>query len=271
MGSRSADQRCHQSDCRQPPVIVAVGSRDPGLAGVASALAVELGLPRREPDQLADVTAWLEVGAQGLQLIPMGKSAPGPIRVDFGSGALRHRRRGGHNEAIGRAVGIGKRDKLRIVDGTAGLGRDSFVLADLGCEVCMLERSPVVFALLRDGLARARDAADSWLRDTAARLSLKRGDAREGLLAAGLQADVVYLDPMLPARRKSARVKKEMWIFHQLLGPDPAPAELLSAALAAASWRVVVKRPGRSPVLAGPPPHHEIAGKTVRFDVYNCA
>ena len=251
--------------------IVATGSRDPALAGVAAALAAELGLPCGEADQLADVAAWLELSAQGLQLTPLGKAAPGPIRVDFGSGELRHRRRGGHNEAIGRAVGIGKRDRLRLVDGTAGLGRDSFVLADLGCEVCMFERSPVVFALLRDGLQRARAAADPWLRDTAASLSLRRGDAREGLLAGELQADVVYLDPMFPQRRKAARAKKEMWIFHQLLGPDPAPAELLDAALAAASWRVVVKRPGRAPALAGPPPHHAIPGKTVRFDVYNCA
>ena len=81
--------------------------------------------------------------------------------------------------------------------------------------------------------------------------------------------DVVYLDPMFPERKKSARVKKDMWLFHQLIGPDASEAELLDAALCCAGWRVVVKRPVRAPALGDRQPHHDIPGKTVRFDVYN--
>lgn len=42
-----------------------------------------------------------------------------------------------------------------ILDATAGLGKDSYVFACLGCRVDMLERSPVVAALLQDGIERA--------------------------------------------------------------------------------------------------------------------
>ena len=71
---------------------------------------------------------------------------------------MRHRRRGGQNELLGKAVGVGKKPALAVLDATAGLGRDSFVLADLGCSVTLAEREPVVLALLADGLERARRA-----------------------------------------------------------------------------------------------------------------
>jgi 16S rRNA (guanine1516-N2)-methyltransferase len=38
-----------------------------------------------------------------------------------------------------------------------GLGKDAFVLASLGCRVTLVERNPVVHALLRDGLDRLRE------------------------------------------------------------------------------------------------------------------
>ena len=190
------------------------------------------------------------------------------MAVDFGSAGMRHRRRGGQNEALGRAVGVGKWPSLSVVDGTAGLGRDSFILADLGCRVLMLERSPVVFALLEDGLARARRADDPWLREVSARLDLLRMDAVDWLSQpAGEAVDVVYLDPMFPGRRKSARVKKEMWLFQQLLD-DPDQAPVLDLALTRVQRRVVVKRPAKAPALEDRTPSFTIPGKTVRFDVY---
>jgi hypothetical protein len=55
---------------------------------------------------------------------------------------MAHRRKfgGGRGEAVAKAVGI-KGDYLPdVVDATAGLGRDAFVLASVGCRVRMLER-----------------------------------------------------------------------------------------------------------------------------------
>jgi 16S rRNA (guanine1516-N2)-methyltransferase len=243
----------------------------PELWGAARALAQELGLPTVQHPEAGGDTALLVMSAVGLQLQPAGANAPGPILVDFGAGTMRHRRRGGHNEPLGKAVGVGRRNNLSVVDATAGLGRDGFVLADLGCQVTFLECSAIAFALLRDGIERARLAEDSWLQEASGRLRLHRADSVDWLASTDQTFDVVYLDPMFPASKKSARAKKEMWLFQQLIGPGERERALLEQALCAASWRVVVKRPAKAPSLAGPPPHHAINGKTVRFDVYMCA
>jgi len=211
----------------------------------------------------------LEETPEGLQLRAPGKGAPGPVRVDFGAPGMR-RRRGGHNESLGRAVGSKARPGLHVVDATAGLGRDAFVLADLGCKVTLLERHPLAFALLEDGLRRARAGECDRLREVANRMELFRLDSRRWLAENPGVADVVYLDPMFPRRTKSARVKKEMWLFQQLMEADAPGDDLLSAAVNAARWRVVVKRPARAPALEGPRAHHAIPGRTVRFDVYDC-
>lgn len=246
----------------------AVSCDVPELWQLARELAVVLNLPA-VPLSDADLhPALLVFTATGLQLQPGGAKAPGPIRVDFGAGAMRHRRRGGHNEPLGRAVGIGKREQLKVVDATAGLGRDGFVLADLGCEVTLVERSAIAFALLQDGIARARLADDSWLQEVSGRLRLHHDDSLHFLSTSNEIIDVVYLDPMFPASKKSARAKKEMWLFQELIGPGDGEAALLEQALEASSWRVVVKRPVKAPSLEGPRPHHSISGKTVRFDVY---
>jgi len=221
---------------------------------------------------MTDCEALLQETPDGLQLQLCGPDAPGPIMVDFGGGRMRHRRRGGHNELLGRAVGIGKWPDLSVLDATAGLGRDSFVLADLGCRVTLCERSDLVFALLRDGLERARSGSDAWLREVSGRMQLYYGDSLDWMREhAGEAVDVVYLDPMFPARKKSARVKKEMWLFQRLLAEDDRGEQLLAPALALAQRRVVVKRPASAPPLAERRPDFQLSGKAVRFDVYNCS
>jgi len=167
-------------------------------------------------------------------------------------------------------VGVNERPGLWVVDATAGLGRDSFVLADLGCAISLVERSPLVFALLRDGLNRAAGCDDPWLRQVASRMTLHLSESVTWLAGLSSPPDVIYLDPMFPARKKSARVKKEMWLFQHLLAESQDEAALLAQALSSASWRVVVKRPARAEPLNGEKPHHTIEGKTVRFDVYSC-
>jgi 16S rRNA (guanine1516-N2)-methyltransferase len=194
----------------------------------------------------------------------------GEVLVDFTSDALTFRRLQGRGkkEAIAKAVGFKGQTSLRVLDATAGLGRDAFVLANLGCTVDMIERSPVVAALLADGLKRAAQDAElsTWLPE---RMQLLHGIAVE-LLATwqGAQPDVVYLDPMFPHRKKTALVKKEMRLFQQLLGPDEDADRLLEPAIKLALKRVVVKRPAGAPYLAEQKPDIEYTGKANRFDVY---
>ena len=208
--------------------------------------------------------------ASHLELRQLDEPKVGAVKVDFASDAVTHRRKhgGGKGEAIAKAVGLKGQSTLKVLDATAGLGRDSFVLASLGCHVDMIERSPVVAALLQDGLARAENDIElsAWV---PTRMQLFHGVAVEFLMEwQGKQPDVVYLDPMFPHRKKSAAVKKEMRLFQQLLGPDEDADLLLAPALVLAKKRVVVKRPSGALYLDNKKPDIEMSGKTNRFDIY---
>ncbi|MCC5884427.1 MAG: class I SAM-dependent methyltransferase [Halomonas sp.] len=195
-----------------------------------------------------------------------------PLRVDFAEGRAAHRRRfgGGRGQLIARACGLASGVTPSVIDATAGLGRDAFVLASLGAEVLLVERVAEIHALLEDGMARA--AGDTETAEIIARMRLAHGDATLELAAlvaaSGIAPQVIHLDPMFPHREKSALVKKEMRLFRELAGSDDDAPRLLEAALDVATHRVVVKRPRKAPPIAGPAPQHVIEGKTSRYDLY---
>lgn len=187
---------------------------------------------------------------------------------DFTSGAVAHRFRfgGGLGQALPKAVGMKGGKTPTVADATAGLGRDAFLLASLGAEVTLIERSPEMHRLLDEGMARARDAGGD-VADVIARMTLLLGDARD--LLASLTPDVVLVDPMHPARKKSALVKREMRLIRDIVGTDDDVVETLTVALAVARNRVVLKWPLRAALPDGlRPPSHRIAGKTTRYDVF---
>lgn len=187
---------------------------------------------------------------------------------------FRLRRGGGRGEAVARAVGLKKGATPSVLDATAGLGRDAFLLAWLGCEVLAIERHPDIHALLADALQRA-EQDPSAAEHLGGRLRLLHADAVAVLetLAAGpeeARPEVVYLDPMHPERRSSGTVRKEMRIFRRLVGEDLDAGRLLEAARRVARRRVVVKRPRRGEAL-GPPPSHHLDGRSTRYDIYLAA
>lgn len=168
---------------------------------------------------------------------------------------------------IAKAVGVQPGIRPRILDATAGLGRDAFVLASLGCEMTLIERQPLVAALLEDGLQRA--ALSLEVAPIAARMRLLGGNAIALMQEwQGEAPQVIYLDPMFPHRDKSALVKKEMRLFRPLVGDDLDAPALLAAALELASHRVVVKRPRKAPAIAGSRPSYVLEGKSSRYDIY---
>jgi 16S rRNA (guanine1516-N2)-methyltransferase len=188
--------------------------------------------------------------------------------IDFVGGAVGHRFRaeGGHAQALHKAAGFTKGIVPSVVDATAGLGRDAFLLAQMGAPVTLIERSPEVHALLQDALARAAEAGPEFAA-IIARMTLLHGDAKT--LLPRLEADVVVVDPMHPPRKNNALVKKEMRILRELVGTDPDALELMQAALASARKRVVLKWPLRADPLEGlRKPSHQILGKTTRYDVF---
>lgn len=210
----------------------------------------------------------LQVNGQYLELCKLDEPKLGAISVDFVEGAVAHRRKfgGGRGQDIAKAVGLKHGFTPHVLDATAGLGRDAFVLASLGCKVTLMERMPVVAALLEDGLARAELNADIGTM-ISEQMELIHASSLEKMSLAQAP-DVVYLDPMYPHREKSAAVKKEMRVFQSLVGEDLDADGLLAPALELAKYRVVVKRPSYAPPLDDKKPSTSIKMKKNRFDVY---
>ncbi|CAA6690578.1 MULTISPECIES: class I SAM-dependent methyltransferase [unclassified Lentimonas] len=229
-------------------------------------------------DQCAGDDFVFAYDSDGLTLHAVGADQAVSIRADFHGATVTYRRKqgGGKGQMIAKAVGVRGGVHPHVLDATAGLGGDGFVLASLGCRVTLLERVPAVRALLEDGLLQARasvTAEDTELQAVLERMDLIEADSLCYLrgIPTDEQPDVVYLDPMFPVRSKSAMVKKEMRVFHSLVGTDPDADGLLEAALSCARYRVVVKRPRIAPQLAGPAPSHVLEGKSNRYDVYTIA
>ena len=219
-----------------------------------AAEAGETGLTLPEGVELRRVDGRLTLMADGMELAEDFREMLPRLRPD---------RLG--RELLVKAVRVRGVEGIRVFDATAGLGEDSLLLAAAGFFVTMCEGDPVIAALLADGLRRAAD--DLELSGIVERMSLVEGDSIEILPSLAETPDVVYLDPMFPARTKSAAVKKKFQLLHRLESPCADEASLMDAALAAHPRKIVVKRPIKAPVLAGVRPSHSISGKAVRYDV----
>jgi len=240
-----------------------------------AALAAKTGLPLTDtPD-----SQWLlQAGERGLRIVrPDGVS----VNIDFINGKANRRADEStfKKQPLARALGVNKPFAShaltpRVIDATAGLGTDAWMMASLGCQVTLLENSPALCAMLDDAITTAK--ANPATTETAQRMQVVHTNASEYLTNTVTQtADIVYLDPMYPLARKQALVKKGMQVLHELIGPDGNGPELLSAALANASYRVVVKRPKGADVLYGTEnwtgQMTTIESPNTRFDVYHLA
>lgn len=259
--------------------LVASGACVADAREIAARLGTQV-LVDAQPRALTEPDFVLELTCEGLFLQQTGPKAPHGVAVDFTQGAVDHRRKfgGGNGQMIAKACGVKSGCYPLVLDATAGLGRDAFVLASLGCTLGMVERAPEVYELLRAGLAmsRARAEGDPELAQILTRMQLApaRISSLEFLqrLAGAPEAcprpHVIYLDPMFPSREKSADVKKDMKAFHSVVGADLDADALLPLAIAQAEYRVVVKRPRKAPFLNGATPSYQLEGKSSRFDIY---
>ena len=218
-----------------PPLEQSIDAQDPTLAVTADGLALSDGM--------------LSIRGDFARLLPRIK----PANLS--------------RELVVRAAHVkGADEPLTLVDATAGLGDDSFLLAAAGFDVRLHESNPVIAALLRDALERA--AHDERLAPIVAHMELCEVDSIVALRELPHTPDVVLLDPMFPARSKSAAVKKKLQLLQQVEQPCADEGALLDAALAARPRKVIVKRPAKGPQLAGRKPDYSLAGKAIRFDCY---
>lgn len=191
-----------------------------------------------------------------------------PLQVDFVSGAVGHRLRfgGGRGQDIAKAMGLRAGKTPVIIDATAGLGRDAFMLASLGAQVTLIERSATMHALLTDGMARAENAGGEFA-EIIARMTLLHGDAKD--LIPTLNGEAILIDPMHPPRHNSALVKQELRQVREIVGADNDALALMQVALNHARNRVVLKWPAKGAPMAGLRPFtHQIKGKSTRYDVF---
>jgi len=256
---------------------------------VTIAISANRGIPKIQLDQLANQTSLplldqhlqadylLHITTEYLELRKTNHDQKKPksesIHVDFLAGKTNHRRLhgGGKGQDLAKAIGLHKIKEPKILDLTAGMGGDAFVLATLGANITLIERNPVTHALLNDALNRAKLSADNDLQNIISRMTLKNEDALLTLqnLEADNLPDVIYIDPMFPSRSKSAQVKKEMQFFHDIVGTDDDSEKLLLTALSLAKKRIVVKRPRLAEKLTEEvQPAFDITGKSTRYDVY---
>ncbi|VFP87946.1 class I SAM-dependent methyltransferase [Candidatus Erwinia haradaeae] len=212
----------------------------------------------------------LIIKSDHLEISHLSQPSLGSVFVNFFCKSMTYRRKfgGGECEAIARAVGIKNNYFPDILDATAGLGRDAFLLASLGCRVRMLERNPVVAALLDDGLRRAysHQTIGLWLSKNMILLPISSLLVSSNIFP---PPDVVYLDPMYPLKKKKALVKKDMRILQSLIGIDTDSDLLLYPARILAKKCVVVKRPRYAQVLSGVHTDNILKTKKHRFDIYS--
>ncbi len=205
---------------------------------------------------LASQEIYVRCERSGFALMPQDHSS-GAVVTAFAASAHPVRAQRGKQLLI-KAVGGGAL-RPTVVDATAGLGRDAAVLHGFGFPVIMLERNPVLHAMLArdlDAMADApglfNDDAADWLRQPPAETTV----------------DVVYLDPMFSDAHGTAAVKKELGYLRRLLQAETESSALFDAAIAAARYRVVVKRALKARPFAERPPSYSLRGKAIRFDVY---
>ena len=246
----------HQAPVPVAPTVVSIQGESPARAREAAQhLGLQYGSHQDSGGLLlvvGEASAWLEL--HGMK-----------VAVQFDSAAMQHRRKGGHNEMLGRAVGLKADRKPLIWDATGGLGRDAFVLADLGCEVTLCERVPVLAWLLEQAVQAATVSGVDQVRAAAERMVVQAGDSK--MLRAPAKT-VIYLDPMFPERKKAAAVKKEAAMLQHLADQADDSESLWQWAWDQPVERIVVKRPLRAPILGNIRPAHTLKGKSVRFDVF---
>ena len=192
------------------------------------------------------------------------------LKCDFVRGPVNHRLLfgGGRSQDLPKAVGMKAGLSPRITDVTAGLGRDAFLLASLGSEVTLIERSDIMHSLLREGMEEASQQGGIHA-EIISRMTLIHGDSIE--LLPSLNPEIVLVDPMHPPRKKSALVKGEFQKIREIVGVDNDQLALIDIALATASKRVVLKWPAHASALDGVKAcSHQIIGKSIRFDVFMC-
>ncbi len=198
----------------------------------------------------------LHIGSLGLSLLDTKGHA---IALDWNALKWKQRAKGARGQDPLVKVCLASHG-AKILDITAGWGRDAMVMAQAGGHLTLLEKNPLMAAMLFQ--------AHQSLNDLKLQSNIKCvwADAHDYLKTTTEKPDVIYIDPMHPERQKTALVKKHLQVLQQLVPPNEDVEALIQLALQNVLKRVVVKWPEKQS--AHFKPTYSVHGKTIRFDVY---
>ena len=190
------------------------------------------------------------------------------LKCSFIEGPILHRLKygKGRGQNLAKAVGMKFNKNRNIIDATAGLGYDSFILASLGANVTLIERSQKMHTLLQNGIDEGKSFGGE-IEKIINRMELVFGDSKD--ILPKLTPEVIMIDTMYKDRKKTALVKNNMRLVREIVGPDSDYIELLKIALNCAKNRVVLTQPRYAePIKEITKCSHQILGKTIRYDVF---
>lgn len=240
-------------------VVFAAGSAH---VEAAESLAKRLGTQtvQEKPDTKYDGLV-IQVADDGLSLVGNGLALHG----DFARMLPRIKPANLQRELLVKAAKVKDAGSApTAIDATAGLGEDSLLLAAAGFSVQLYEYNPVIAALLKDAMLRAAEIPE--MAEIVGRMRLFEEDSLTALPKVELTPDVILLDPMFPARQKSALVKKKFQLLQKLEIPCADEEELMHAAMAARPHKIVIKRPVKGSYLTDRKPSYSLKGKSIRYD-----
>lgn len=211
----------------------------------------------------------LQYTDQGLVLLwSQGSQKPLRFHIDYNKELLKYRsfpapKQGAFNQALGKKT-------RKVIDATGGWGGDAILMCMQGYDVTIIERLPLMAALMEDGLRRLSNSPP-FIEGQLRLPSIVCAEAKDFIISSNDHADCVYLDPMFPAKKKkSAASNKNMQLLQWLAGPDLDADEVAIAAVEHYS-RVAVKRPDYARPLAEKTigkPSTQFSSKLVHYDVY---
>ena len=190
------------------------------------------------------------------------------LKCSFIEGPILHRLKygKGRGQNLAKAVGMKFNKNRNIIDATAGLGYDSFILASLGAKVTLIERSQKMHKLLQNGINEGISFGGE-IEKIINRMELLFGDSKD--ILPKLTPEVIMIDTMYKERKKTALVKNNMRLVREIVGPDTDYIELLEVALNCAKNRVVLKQPRYAePIKDIKKCSHQIIGITIRYDIF---
>lgn len=151
--------------------------------------------------------------------------------------------------------------ELKICDASAGLGRDSYLITELGFHVDSIELHPVLFTLMHEGYERCLRRQSKWY--------LHLGQC-EHLIGKTIMPDIIYFDPMFEKKITLSQKYTQVLQHYSVVNPETTAKtfEFLYNYCRTRGLRLILKQPQKSKTTF-PKAHHQLkTSKTCECWVY---